>query len=198
MEKAGADFLHFDAMDGHFVPNLSFGPQALKSLRPHCRCSFNVHLAVEVKDHFLAMFAEAGADSLAIHQEGCVHLHRSLSLIKSLGKQAGVAINPTTPIGTLDPLLKHRELLDFVLLMSVHPGFGGQEFLSSTTARLQQLRRCIDAASSNVQIIVDGGISVRTAPKVKGADALVVGTALFSAPHPETEMIRIREAATPI
>jgi ribulose-phosphate 3-epimerase len=168
-------------MDGHFVPNLSFGPQVLSALRPHSALPFDVHLMITPVDPFVTAFAEAGADHILIHPEAGPHPHRTLQLIRSLGKKAGVVLNPGTPVENIAWLL---ELADIVLVMSVNPGFGGQRFLSSQLPKIAALRRMIDATGRPIALAVDGGITPETAPPVlaAGADTLIAGTAVFAAP----------------
>ncbi|HEX4766185.1 MAG TPA: ribulose-phosphate 3-epimerase [Lichenihabitans sp.] len=178
VEAAGADWLHLDVMDGHFVPNISFGPVVLKSLRPHTRLPFDVHLMIAPVDPYVAAFAEAGADHLLLHPEAGPHLHRSLQLIRSHGLKAGVVLNPATPLPAIAWAL---DLIDIILVMSVNPGFGGQAFLPSQLPKIAALRRMIDAANHPIALSVDGGINPATAPQAiaAGADTLVAGTAVF-------------------
>ena len=178
--RAGADWLHFDIMDGHFVPNISFGPLVLAALRPHSTLPFDVHLMITPADPFVAAFAEAGADHISIHPESGPHPHRTLQLIRSLGKKAGVVLNPGTAIHSIAWLL---ELADIVLMMSVNPGFGGQRFLPSQLPKIAALRRMIDAAAHPIALAVDGGITPKTAADVlaAGADTLIAGTSVFGA-----------------
>ncbi len=168
-------------MDGHFVPNLSFGPPILKSLRPHTKLPFDVHLMIEPVDPYVAAFAEAGADHLLLHPEAGPHLHRSLQLIRSHGLKAGVVLNPATPVEHVAWAL---DLVDIILVMTVNPGFGGQAFLPSQLPKIAALRRIIDAADHPIALSVDGGITPATAPHAiaAGADTLVAGTAVFGAP----------------
>ena len=179
VERAGADLIHVDVMDGHFVPNLTIGPGVVGALRAHGARPFDVHLMISPVDGFLADFAEAGADILTVHPEAGAHVHRSLQLIKSLGKKAGLALNPGTPVDVVDPLL---DQLDLICVMSVNPGFGGQKFLPGTLDKLAALRRRIDALDRHIDLEVDGGINFETAPLVieAGADVLVAGTAVFT------------------
>jgi len=176
---AGADWLHLDVMDGHFVPNISFGPLVLKALRAGCALPFDVHLMIAPVDPYIAAFAEAGADHIIVHAEAGPHLHRSLQLIRSLGKRAGVAINPGTPVEAVVPVL---DLVDLVLVMTVNPGFGGQGFLRDQLGKIAQVRAMIGGRP--IALEVDGGITPETAPLAiqAGAGVLVAGTAVYGAP----------------
>jgi len=180
---AGADYVHVDVMDGHFVPNLTIGPMVVKALRPHAKLPFDVHLMISPVDPFVAEFAQAGADIITFHPEAGAHPHRTVQLIKSLGKKAGLSLNPGTPISVIDWLLPE---IDLVLVMSVNPGFGGQRFIESSLGKIKELRRRIDAVSEQqsgrpIDLEVDGGINMETAKQViaAGADVLVAGTATF-------------------
>jgi ribulose-phosphate 3-epimerase len=179
VERAGADLIHVDVMDGHFVPNLTIGPGVVGALRSHSERPFDVHLMIAPVDGFLADFAAAGADTLTVHPEAGPHTHRSLQLIKSLGKKAGLALNPGTPVEVVDPLL---DQLDLICVMSVNPGFGGQKFLPGALDKIAALRQRIDALDRPIDLEVDGGINFETAPLVieAGADVLVAGTAVFT------------------
>ncbi len=179
MTEAGADYLHIDVMDGHFVPNLTIGPSVVKALRPHSSLPFDVHLMISPVDPFIRDFADAGADIITVHPEAGPHLHRTLQMIKSLGKKAGVSLNPATPVETVYPVLAD---IDLVLVMSVNPGFGGQSFIESQLAKLRALRQRIDAQSRPIDLEVDGGINAATARQAidAGADVLVAGTASFT------------------
>jgi ribulose-phosphate 3-epimerase len=175
---AGADWLHLDIMDGHFVPNISFGPLVVKALRKRSAIPFDVHLMIAPADPYLAAFAEAGADWISLHPEAGPHLHRSLQTIRALGKKAGVVLNPATPAESIVPVL---DLVDLVLVMSVNPGFGGQSFIESQLSKIATLRRMIDASGRDIRLQVDGGVTAATAPRcvAAGADVLVAGTAVF-------------------
>ncbi len=176
---AGADWLHVDVMDGHFVPNLTIGPAVVKALRPHTTLPFDVHLMISPVDHFLDAFAEAGADTITVHPEAGPHLHRTLQRIKALGKRAGVSLNPATPAKMLDYVIDE---VDLVLVMSVNPGFGGQKFIDSQLRKIAAIRKMIDATGRAIDLEVDGGIDRATAPRAiaAGADVLVAGTATFT------------------
>jgi ribulose-phosphate 3-epimerase len=174
-----ADFIHIDVMDGHFVPNLTIGPAVVKALRPHTNLPFDAHLMISPVDPYIVDFAEAGADIITVHLEAGPHLHRTLQLIKSHGKKAGVALNPATPPEAIDYVL---DLVDLVLVMSVNPGFGGQAFLPSQLDKIRALRKRIDYQGRTIELEVDGGINPETARAAvaAGADLLVAGTAVFS------------------
>ncbi len=175
---AGADWIHIDVMDGHFVPNLTIGPMVVQALRPCTALPFDVHLMITPVDAFVAQFATAGADIITIHPEAGPHAHRTLQLIKSLGKRAGVALNPGTPVEMVDYLLGD---VDLVLVMTVNPGFGGQSFIAQQLEKISALRRRIDASGRRIDLEVDGGINDETARAViaAGADVLVAGSATF-------------------
>jgi ribulose-phosphate 3-epimerase len=175
---AGADWLHLDIMDGHFVPNISFGPIVVKALRKRTAMPFDVHLMIAPADPYLAAFAEAGADWISLHPEAGPHLHRSLQTIRALGKKAGVVLNPATPV---DAVAHVMDLTDLILVMSVNPGFGGQSFIESQLAKIATLRQMIDASGRDIRLQVDGGVTAKTAPRcvAAGADVLVAGTAVF-------------------
>lgn len=178
VDKAGADWIHIDVMDGHFVPNITIGPSAIKSIRGITKKPFDVHLMIENPDRYIEDFASAGADIITVHVEVCSHLNRTVQHIKSFGKKAGVVLNPATPIFSIEEVLGDIEL---VLLMTVNPGFGGQEFIKNSPAKIKKLRNMIDAAGLDVPIEVDGGINPENAKLVKesGASILVAGNAIF-------------------
>ena len=178
IDKAGADWIHVDVMDGHFVPNITIGPGVVKALRPHSAKPFDVHLMISPVDNFLDAFAEAGADIITVHPEAGPHLHRTIQRIKGLGKKAGVSLNPATPAKALDYVL---EEIDLVLVMSVNPGFGGQKFISSQLRKIEAVAKRIAKENLDVQVEVDGGIDPVTARQAvdAGATALVAGTAAF-------------------
>ncbi|QJE73194.1 ribulose-phosphate 3-epimerase [Aerophototrophica crusticola] len=178
VDAAGADYIHVDVMDGHFVPNITIGPGVVKALRPHSQKPFDVHLMIAPVDPFVQAFAEAGADIISFHPEAGPHPHRTVQLIRSLGKKPGIVLNPHTPIAMVDYLLGD---VDLVLVMSVNPGFGGQSFIRSQLDKIAELRRRIDATGRQIDLEVDGGVNVETARLCieAGADVLVAGTSTF-------------------
>jgi ribulose-phosphate 3-epimerase len=188
-EAAGVDWIHLDIMDGHFVPNLSFGSLLVRAIRSITRLPLDVHLMIEQPERYLADFAEAGADRMTVHVETCPHLHRTIQQIKELGCKAGVTLNPATPLSTLEEILPE---VDLVLIMSVNPGFGGQKYIPASTAKIARLRAMLAAINSPAEIEVDGGINTDTIAEVVGAGAtvLVVGSAIFNDRAPIAKNVR--------
>ncbi|MHB1419286.1 MAG: ribulose-phosphate 3-epimerase [Bacillota bacterium] len=188
---AGADYIHLDIMDGHFVPNITFGPAVVAALRPLVQLPFDVHLMIERPEQYIGAFAEAGANIISVHAEACTHLHRTLQQIRLCGVKAAVALNPHTPIINLQHVL---EEVDMVLLMTVNPGFGGQEFIQSVCEKIRELREMVSARGLALDIEVDGGISPSTVLKAveAGANVLVAGSAVFKAPDMREAINRLR------
>jgi len=178
IDKSGADYIHVDVMDGHFVPNLTIGPDVVKALKPHSKLPFDVHLMIEQPDNFIKAFADAGADIITVHAEAVTHLHRTIRLIKSLGKKAGVSLVPSSHEEKLSHVM---EEIDLVLVMTVNPGFGGQEFIRASLKKITSIRKMIIATGREIELEVDGGINKNTAQEAvkAGADVLVAGSAIF-------------------
>jgi ribulose-phosphate 3-epimerase len=193
VERAGADWLHLDVMDGHFVPNITFGPLVVKALRKHTSLPLDAHLMIAPADPYIAAFAEAGADHISVHPESGPHLHRTLQLIRSLGKKSGVVLNPATPIETVVNVL---DITDIIMVMTVNPGFGGQAFIASQLQKIAALRQLIDASGHDIVLQVDGGITPKTAPAVlaAGATCLIAGTAVYGAPDYAAAITALRPA----
>lgn len=192
--KAGADYIHVDVMDGHFVPNITIGPLVVAAIRPHTSLPLDVHLMIESPEKYIRQFAQAGADIITVHAEVCPHLHRMVESIKEAGCKAGVSLNPSTPLSALDEILP---VLDLALLMSVNPGFGGQQFIESTIGKIARLRHKLDELGLAAELEVDGGITAEIAPRVAqaGARVLVAGAAVFNKRESVSQAIaRIRES----
>jgi ribulose-phosphate 3-epimerase len=194
-ERGGADYIHMDVMDGHFVPNITVGPPVVRAVRRVASVPLDVHLMITDPDRYIDAFAEAGAASITVHVEPLSHLHRTIHYIKSLGLGAGVALNPATPVFTLEEIAAD---VDMVLVMTVNPGFGGQTFIERSVPKIREVRALLDRTGSRAAIEVDGGIDTATAPRVvaAGADVLVAGSAIFGAADPEAAVRELRAAVT--
>lgn len=179
VDKGGAEYIHIDVMDGHFVPNITIGPLIVEAVRPHTQKVLDVHLMIENPDQYIETFAKAGADIISVHVEACPHLHRTIELIKQSGKKAGVVLNPATPVQSILPILKE---VDLVLFMTVNPGFGGQAFIPEVMDKVKELRSIIDEKAYHAEIEIDGGVNEKTARLCveAGADVLVAGSAIYS------------------
>ena len=191
--RAGADYIHIDVMDGHFVPNITVGPLVVAAIRPHTHLPLDVHLMIESPEKYIQQFAQAGANIITVHVEVCPHLHRVVESIQELGVKAGVSLNPSTPLTAVDEVLS---ALDLVLLMSVNPGFGGQQFIESTVGKIARLRNRLDELGLAAELEVDGGINAEIAPRVAkaGARVLVAGAAVFNKKESVSQALaRIRE-----
>ena len=191
--RAGADYIHVDVMDGHFVPNITVGPLVVAAIRPHTHLPLDVHLMIESPEKYIQQFAQAGANIITVHVEVCPHLHRVVESIQELGVKAGVSLNPSTPLTAVDEVLS---ALDLVLLMSVNPGFGGQQFIEGTVGKIARLRNRLDELGLGAELEVDGGINAEIAPRVAkaGARVLVAGAAVFNKKESVSQALaRIRE-----
>lgn len=193
VEDGGARYLHFDIMDGHFVPNISFGPMVVKALRPLTKAHFNVHLMIYGAENYIGAFADAGADTIVVHAEACTHLHRVIQQIRATGAKPGVALNPATPLSAIEYVM---EYIDEVLIMTVNPGFGGQEFIESLIPKIERARAMADETGRDINIAVDGGVDPKTCSRVvsAGANLLVAGSAVFNSPLGTAEAVRQLEA----
>jgi ribulose-phosphate 3-epimerase len=195
-ERGGADWIHIDVMDGHFVPNITFGPMLVSVARKCTRLPLDVHLMIEEPDRFIKDFSEAGADRITVHQEASLHLHRTLEAIKERNVKAGIALNPATPVFSLEEIVG---VTDLILIMTVEPGYGSQSFIPFTLRKIREARKLVEEIQKEIFIEVDGGINPQTAPEVvrAGADVLVAGTAIFREPSIAKAISTLRSAATP-
>ncbi len=198
VENAGADWIHTDVMDGHFVPNITFGPVVIKALRLHSKLPFDVHLMIENPDDYLDDFVDAGADYISVHVEACKHLHRTLQAIREKGAKAGVALNPHTPLSAIEEVLSE---IDLIVIMSVNPGFGGQKFVPNSIGKIKRARRMLEERGyGKVKLEVDGGVTLENATAVAaaGADVLVAGSAIFGAPNPASAVEKFIDSTSRI
>ncbi|WP_054949937.1 ribulose-phosphate 3-epimerase [Numidum massiliense] len=195
VEQGGADWIHIDVMDGHFVPNITIGPLIVDAVRPHTELPLDVHLMIENPDQYIPAFKASGANWITVHAEACPHLHRTIHLVKAQGAKAGVALNPATPLSAIEYVLDD---LDMVLLMTVNPGFGGQSFIPNVLPKIRALRQMAEAGGLDLRIQVDGGINAATAQAVvaHGADVLVAGSYVFGATDRQARLNALKEAAT--
>ncbi|WP_042456268.1 ribulose-phosphate 3-epimerase [Neobacillus dielmonensis] len=191
VEKAGADYIHIDVMDGHFVPNITIGPLIVEAIRPITKLPLDVHLMIENPDQYIQAFAEAGADYLTVHVETCRHLHRTIQNIKSTGVKAGVVLNPATPVETIQHIIKD---VDMVLLMSVNPGFGGQQFIPEVLPKISKVKELAEQKGANIEIEIDGGVNPQTAKQCieAGATVLVAGSAIYNQPEYAEAILSLR------
>lgn len=194
VEKGGADYIHVDVMDGHFVPNITIGPLIVEAIRPVTKLPLDVHLMIENPDRYIEEFVKAGADIITVHQEACIHLHRTIMMIKEQGVRAGVVLNPATPVSLIEELLPE---LDMVLLMTVNPGFGGQRFIPSVLKKVEELSKLREALELDFEIEIDGGVNIETAGLCTdaGADVLVAGSAVYNQEDRAAAIAAIRKAA---
>jgi ribulose-phosphate 3-epimerase len=191
VERGGADYIHVDVMDGHFVPNITIGPLVVEAIRPITKLPLDVHLMIENPDQYIEAFANAGADYITVHVEACKHLHRTVHYIKSFGVKAGVVLNPATPVQTIEHVIDD---IDLVLLMTVNPGFGGQKFIEGVLPKIRQVKELVDKKGLSVEIEVDGGVNVETARKCieAGANVLVAGSAIYNEKDRKIAIEKIR------
>lgn len=194
-EEGGADWLHLDIMDGHFVPNITFGPPIVESIKKSTKLPLDVHLMIDQPDNYLEAFRSAGADIITVHQEACIHLHRTIGRIKELGSKAGIALNPATPTSLLKDIIRDADL---VLIMTVNPGFGGQSFIADSLQKIEEIRHMARTASKDIHVEVDGGIDQHTAKLVvkAGADVLVAGTSIFRQTNISRAVVDLRKSCS--